>query len=80
MQIQSPARAGDVLEWIRASPQFNFRNTTMKIEANIGETLVIKIGTQEIQLTVKDNENTEMVFNNINYELHEGYIFQEDLQ
>ena len=52
----------------------------MKIEANIGETLVIKIGTQEIQLTVKDNENTEMVFNNLSYELHEGYIFQEDLQ
>jgi hypothetical protein len=26
MQVQSSARAGDVLEWIRASPQFNFRN------------------------------------------------------
>ena len=52
----------------------------MKIEANIGETLVIKIGTQEIKLTVKDNDNTEMLFNNLSYELHEGYIFQEDLQ
>ena len=52
----------------------------MKIEANIGETLVIKIGTQEIKLTVKDNENTEMLFNNLSYELHEGYIFQSELQ
>lgn len=50
----------------------------MKIEVKTGETLVIQIGEQEIQLTVKDNENTEMVFNNISYELHEGYIFQED--
>ncbi len=52
----------------------------MKIEVNTGETLVIKIGDQEIQLTVRDNENTEMVFNNLSYELHEGYIFQGELQ
>ena len=52
----------------------------MKIEANIWETLVIKIGTQEIKLTVKDNDNTEMLFNNLSYELHEGYIFQSELQ
>ena len=52
----------------------------MKIEANVGETLVIKIGTQEIKLTVKDNDNTEMLFNNLSYELHEGYIFQSELQ
>jgi len=32
----------------------------MKIEVNTGETLVIKIGEQEIQLTVRDNENTEV--------------------
>lgn len=47
----------------------------MTIHLKEGESIEIVLGDQPMTLTVESSETTRMEFNNLEYSLHEGYIF-----
>jgi hypothetical protein len=50
----------------------------MKIELNTNDKIEITFGEQLMELTLMPDGNAIMVFNNVEYKLHEGSIYVED--
>jgi hypothetical protein len=55
MQVQQPARAGDVLAWIRAGTKFNHRNKTMKTPTELELSFTKLLVLMQIQLELMDD-------------------------
>ena len=51
----------------------------MKIELNTNDKIEITLAEQLMELTLMPNGDAIMVFNNVEYKLHEGSIYVEDL-
>ena len=51
----------------------------MTINLKQGESIEIIFGDQSMTITAESRETSRMEFNNIEYQLHEGYIFADHL-